>query len=320
MSDIFVSYASEDRQRVEPLVSALERQGWSVWWDHSIAAGQRWDHVIEDELKAAKCVLVVWTERSVRSEWVINEAADARQRGLLVPVCLDDVAVPLEFKRVQTASLVGWPGDAANARFQELVRGISHFVASAEVAREPLVLKEKPPRAAWYSKLGRSRHLVLLGRLTLPLVAGYILCYVTHWDVLSTVSATRGTAGCAGSGMIGNGSTLPEGGDAQQDARAIPPGLYVSKKVLPQGLFKYYKVLLKESEELDVNIKGGDQDGYGFATILPVDANPNRVYINTRGAQTTVSILPTKPGWAYFSIGDAGYVNTAGTIYGVCVK
>ena len=32
MADIFISYAKEDRARIEPLAKALAEQGWSVWW------------------------------------------------------------------------------------------------------------------------------------------------------------------------------------------------------------------------------------------------------------------------------------------------
>jgi len=40
MSDIFLSYASEDRARVLGLVKALEAQGWTVFWDRMIPAGK----------------------------------------------------------------------------------------------------------------------------------------------------------------------------------------------------------------------------------------------------------------------------------------
>ena len=33
MADIFISYASEDRPKAEPVANALEDQDWSVWWD-----------------------------------------------------------------------------------------------------------------------------------------------------------------------------------------------------------------------------------------------------------------------------------------------
>ena len=40
MGDIFISYAREDRNRIKPLAEALEKQGWSVFWDRTIPAGQ----------------------------------------------------------------------------------------------------------------------------------------------------------------------------------------------------------------------------------------------------------------------------------------
>ena len=40
MSDIFVSYKSDDRDRVRPIIDALEAAGWEVWWDTHIEAGR----------------------------------------------------------------------------------------------------------------------------------------------------------------------------------------------------------------------------------------------------------------------------------------
>ena len=39
MADIFLSYASEDRERIEPLVTILEAVGWTLWWDRDLIAG-----------------------------------------------------------------------------------------------------------------------------------------------------------------------------------------------------------------------------------------------------------------------------------------
>ena len=65
MADIFLSYKREDRDKVKLIVEALQAKGWTVWWDTRIGAGESWDQVIEAQLKAAKCVLVVWSKRSV---------------------------------------------------------------------------------------------------------------------------------------------------------------------------------------------------------------------------------------------------------------
>ncbi len=46
MADIFLSYASEDRERVQPLAEVLEGQGYSVWWDTRIGVATSFDREI----------------------------------------------------------------------------------------------------------------------------------------------------------------------------------------------------------------------------------------------------------------------------------
>ncbi len=108
MSDIFLSYAREDHHQAKALAQALEKHGWSVWWDTSIPAGRVFDEVIEEAIGAARCVVVLWSRHSVGSRWVKSEAAEGANRGALVPVLLEDVRIPLAFRRIQTADLTGW--------------------------------------------------------------------------------------------------------------------------------------------------------------------------------------------------------------------
>jgi hypothetical protein len=103
MADVFISYASEDRNRVRPLAEALQSRGFNVWWDRSLAAGQDYTAVIEKELKGAKAVIVVWTQSSSASTFVRDEAGRARDEGRLVPVLLDQVQLPLGFGAFQAA-------------------------------------------------------------------------------------------------------------------------------------------------------------------------------------------------------------------------
>jgi hypothetical protein len=124
MTDIFLSYASEDVEYAGKLAHALSRHGWSVWWDRSILPGKIFDAVIEAELSAAKCVIVLWTQHSVESRWVRAEAGEALDKGRLIPVLLDEVVIPLVFRQVQAASLIGWDGDDAHAGFQHLLKAI----------------------------------------------------------------------------------------------------------------------------------------------------------------------------------------------------
>ena len=85
MTDIFVSYASEDRERIKALVVELERQGWSVWWDRDMHAGPSFASVIQEQIEQALCVIVVWSEASIRSHWVQDEATEGRDRERACP-------------------------------------------------------------------------------------------------------------------------------------------------------------------------------------------------------------------------------------------
>ena len=70
MVDIFVSYDSEDADRITSLVSILEAEGWRVWWDRDLVVGPRFDEEIENALNEAQCVVVAWSRNSIRSRWV----------------------------------------------------------------------------------------------------------------------------------------------------------------------------------------------------------------------------------------------------------
>lgn len=76
VSDIFISYAEEDRTRAGTLGPALEELGWSLFWAHGIPAGRNWRDVIDAELAQAKCMIVIWSKTSIRSGWVCDEAED----------------------------------------------------------------------------------------------------------------------------------------------------------------------------------------------------------------------------------------------------
>ena len=133
MSDLFVSYASTDRERVAALVQRLEQLGFSVWWDRDIAHGQNFHRVIEQALDQAKCAIVVWSEKSVDSEWVVNEASSAHKRHVMVPVLIDAVEAPLAFRHLQTADL---RDDNPNKEreYEKLKRSVLQIVGTAKTA------------------------------------------------------------------------------------------------------------------------------------------------------------------------------------------
>jgi formylglycine-generating enzyme required for sulfatase activity len=124
MSDIFISYASEDRARAKVLAGALELQGWSVWWDRKIPPGRQFSPVIKEAIDEAKCIIVLWSKESVKSEWVQNEAAEGARREILVPALIDDVEIPFEFRRIQAAQLVDWEGRSPHLEFDTFLEAV----------------------------------------------------------------------------------------------------------------------------------------------------------------------------------------------------
>lgn len=140
MADVFISYAREDRDRVEQLASALKSSGLNVWWDRNLSGGAEFSTIIETELVAAGHAIVVWSEASRGSNWVRDEAELAREQGKLVPLSLDGSTPPLGFRQLHTLDFKGWEGDEKHASFYELLECVG---ASKEVVTSALAEHRK---------------------------------------------------------------------------------------------------------------------------------------------------------------------------------
>ena len=89
MADVFISYAKTDRPLALKLAAMLEAEGWKVWWDTSLAIGDDFRNEIMTELGRARAVIVIWTDTSVKSDWVRSEAGRAQADRKLIPVKLE---------------------------------------------------------------------------------------------------------------------------------------------------------------------------------------------------------------------------------------
>jgi TIR domain len=123
MADIFISYKREDRELVRKLVRALQKRGFTVWWDNRLEWGDNWMRCIKRALDAAACTVVVWTPKSVtpngeyRSDVVAAEATAAHSRHALLPVRIGEVTRPFPHNILQEEDLSNWPGNADDTAF-----------------------------------------------------------------------------------------------------------------------------------------------------------------------------------------------------------
>ncbi|MBU0656760.1 MAG: SUMF1/EgtB/PvdO family nonheme iron enzyme [Gammaproteobacteria bacterium] len=160
MHDIFLSYSTQDRERLQPLFQALERQGWSVFWDHrTIDIGEHWSKKINRAIRTSKCVVVVWSKASVDSEWVLEEANIGKQRNVLLPIQIDAVDIPVGFTMRQTGDFAHWDGDVNDLQFIRLAEKVGELVAQhdAEQARLEAVAAAEKTQLANEKKAAEQR-------------------------------------------------------------------------------------------------------------------------------------------------------------------
>jgi adenylate cyclase len=147
MADIFISYARRDRAPIESLARALEAAGYSVWWDHQIAGGAAFGAEIERQLNAARAVVVAWSIGGVQSEWVMDEAAAAKQAGKLIPIALDTTQPPLGFRQYHVIDFSDWSGASDAEAVLMLQRSIDRLAGGAPRPRRDEPGEVAPPAA-----------------------------------------------------------------------------------------------------------------------------------------------------------------------------
>jgi adenylate cyclase len=131
MADVFVSYAREDEQQAIKVAELLRSQGYQAWRDDQLPAHRAYADVIQERLKSAKAVVVLWSAQASKSQWVRSEADAARQIGTLVQASLDASSAPMPFDQIQCADLIGWTGEPNSPGWQKLVASVAALVASS---------------------------------------------------------------------------------------------------------------------------------------------------------------------------------------------
>ena len=120
-AQIFLSYAREDRQKVESLYQQLSDAGFRPWMDtKDILAGEKWQRSIQHALQQSQFFLACLSLTSVIKRSYLRrefrEALEKRQEMLdsdiyLIPVRLEECEIPEELREHQGVDLFaedGW--------------------------------------------------------------------------------------------------------------------------------------------------------------------------------------------------------------------
>jgi adenylate cyclase len=149
MSQIFISYARSTAAQAQTISEALRALGYGVWLDDELPAHRAYTDVIEERLRQAKAVVVLWSAEAAKSQWVRAEAEVAREAGTLVQVTLDGSVPPLPFNQIQCADLADWTGDSDVAGWRKALESITDLVGAppsvaAATSASPPALPDKP--------------------------------------------------------------------------------------------------------------------------------------------------------------------------------
>ncbi|MFP5328695.1 MAG: TIR domain-containing protein [Alphaproteobacteria bacterium] len=132
MSDVFISYARASEDQAKRVEQALRTSGYAVWRDSELPAHRSYAEVIEERLKSAKAVIVLWSAEAAKSQWVRAEADAARELGTLVQAGVDGSMPPIPFNQIQCADLQGWKGEKSHAGWRKLIASIETLAGKAQ--------------------------------------------------------------------------------------------------------------------------------------------------------------------------------------------
>lgn len=129
MADVFLSYARANDRSAKQIASRLRSSGFTVWFDEDLPAHRTYSDVIEEQLEAAKAVVVLWSADAAQSQWVRSEANRARESSRLVQVRLDDTRLPMPFDQIQCADLRHWSGSKRSAAWRTVEESVGALAA-----------------------------------------------------------------------------------------------------------------------------------------------------------------------------------------------
>lgn len=141
MSKIYLSYQHEDVKLIRKIGNDLNKQGYETIMDETIMkVGIDWRKELLKELKTSDGVLVLITENSLNSKYVISEIGTTRafideneNKKFLIPVIYGDIEIPDFIKDIYCIKLTD---DNYEKAIEKIVLSISNFLGKKEAVEE----------------------------------------------------------------------------------------------------------------------------------------------------------------------------------------
>ena len=304
MAEIFLSYAKEDREIASRLSTMLEQAGWTVWWDRRIPAGRTWRDVLEEALREMRCMVVLWSSQSIESDWVKEEAEEARAVKKLVPVLIEAVNPPVGFRAIQAADLTDWDGVSESVGLRQLIADLESLlgkpaprvvpeqstgpgaseIASTAVAAQPLTVSPTPRRNDSTGKGSPPWKLIAAGGIALVLALGVFALWRDREPAPEKAAAV----------------TAPPAPEAPAAPNVVELGVNAPRREL------------KPSESLRLNLRGQFSDGSENEISNAIDWSSSDSQVAVVDSQGLVTAL--QPGTTKITATHQGITSSAWTL------
>lgn len=159
MADVFLSYSREDKGTARAVADDLRGEGFSVFFDEDVRAGETWNERIEKEVNEARAVVVLWSTTSIASRWVKREAREAADRGILFPALIEACKIPMEFNDTQAVDIRARAhGNREHRDWRKLADALRDHIAGRgggmRTAQPMSPPAKRKPRNSWEMPLG----------------------------------------------------------------------------------------------------------------------------------------------------------------------
>ena len=119
MTDVYVAYARQDRERLRVVGELLRQEGWDSWMDPAEPKPDL-SPIADLKLGWSKAVLVLWSDSARRSEYVRSEAATGLYKNKLIQARIDSEPPPRPFDEMDAVDLSRWNGDPDDPNWRRL--------------------------------------------------------------------------------------------------------------------------------------------------------------------------------------------------------
>jgi hypothetical protein len=146
MTDVYIAYAREDRERVRTLSDMLRFEGWDVWLDPTDPTPDN-SAAVDLKLGSAGAILAVWSGYSRGSEQVRSEAATGLYKNKLIQVRIDHSAPPRPFDQVEVIDLGLWTGERDDPHWRRVLSAVRLYAGAPGNVRPQVTRRPMSPPA-----------------------------------------------------------------------------------------------------------------------------------------------------------------------------